>query len=130
MESTENHIPGDQLRELYERTGLSIPQFARLFDLATRTMHSALNGMGIQTPKRVEQYERLREATAELELEAISELTPAVAFNSPKLRELMLQKFLKSSSGRSVYHSILSEIPRAQKIQLTSFDLWKMSQSR
>ena len=103
---TASHIAADRLRELYERTGLSVAQFARLLGASERTAHNAMAGSGLQGDRYFRQYELIQQTTAELELEAVKELTPAVAFNSPRLRELMLRKFLKSNGGASPFHRI------------------------
>lgn len=121
MESTDLHIAAEPLRELYERTGLSVAQFARLIGASERTIHNGMAGSGLQGERYVKQYELIAETTAELELEAVKELTPAVAFNSPRLRELMLQKFLKSNEGASPFHRIRAKVIQPQQLHWAPF---------
>lgn len=107
---TAPHIAADRLRELYERTGLSILQFASLFGSAERRILHALSSSGLQGDRYARHYERVSKATAELELEAVRELTPAVAFNTPKLRELMVQKFFHGEDGNSNFHRLRAQL--------------------
>ena len=127
MESTEKHIDAEKLRSLYERTGLTVKQFGRFFDIMERAMYFALGGSGLQSEKRVAQYEAVSRVTAELEREAIEELTPLVAFNSPRLKELVGRKFLSSEKGASPFRKLATAAagPRAQKIQFNSYDIFK-----
>lgn len=118
---TAAHIAAEKLRELYERTGLSVAQFARLLGASERTAHNAMAGSGLQGDRYARQYELIQKTTAELELEAVQELTPTVAFNSPRLRELMLRKFLKSNGGASPFHQIRNQVVEDQQIRWPAF---------
>jgi hypothetical protein len=117
MESTTKHISAEDLRELFERTGLSFSQFARLFGGSERSLHLALGTAGIQSPRGIAQYERVSELVAELELRAIGELTPLVAFNSHRLPEAVLRSLLSSSSGPSAFSRLLSAWGSDQVLQ-------------
>ena len=117
MAATTKHITADSLRELFERTGLSFSQFARLFGGSERTLHFALGSSGLQGPRHIAQYERVASLVAELELEAVGELTPLVAFNSRRLPESVLRKLLSSSSGPSAFQRLLSAWGSDQVIQ-------------
>jgi len=111
------HIEGDELRDLYERSGLTVNQFARLYGTHERAMIGALTGAGVQGEAKVEQHGRISKLIAEIEAEGIQELTPLVAFNSPKLRELVRAKLLKSSEGPSYFHQLLTQVMKPQQIQ-------------
>lgn len=117
MGNTAKHIEGDALRDLFERSGLSVSQFARLYGTHERSMITALRGAGVQGEAKVEQHGRISKIVAEIEAEGIRELTPLVAFNSPKLRELVRARLLKSSEGLSHFHQLLSHVVRSQQIQ-------------
>jgi len=121
MENATKHIEGDALRDLYERSGLSPSQFARLFGTHERAMVGALTGAGLQGEWKVEQYGRINQLIAEIESEGIRELTPLVAFNSPKLQELVRTRILSSSEGRSPFQRLLSHVAYPQ--QMHSSDL-------
>jgi len=123
MGNSAKHIEGDELRDLYERSGLSTLQFARLFGTYERPMVGALTGAGLQGEWKVEQYERLSRLVAEIEFEGIRELTPLVAFNSPKLREFVRAALLRSSGGRSPFHRLLAEVVRPQQIQFQALSV-------
>lgn len=119
--TTAAHVSAKELRDLYERTGLSVAQFSRLLGASERTTHSAMAGSGLQGDRYAKQYDLIQKTTAELELEAVRELTPAVAFNSPRLKELMLRKFLKSNEGPSPFHRIRDQIVEDQQIHWPAF---------
>jgi len=123
MENTVKHIDGDVLRDLYERSGLSISQFARLYGTHKRSMVVALTGTGVQGEWKVEQHERISKVIAEIEFDGIKELTPLVAFNSPKLREFVRAALLRSSEGRSPFHRLLSEVIQPQQIQFQALSV-------
>lgn len=108
MATVAKHISADSLRELFERTGLSFSQFARIFGGSERTLHLALASSGLQGARNIAQYELVASLVAELELESIGELTPLVAFNSSRLPETVFRKLLSSSSGPSVFHRLVS----------------------
>lgn len=117
MGNTAKHIDGDELRDLYERSGLSVSQFARLYGTHERPMIAAFRGAGVQGEAKVEQHGRISKVIAEIEAEGIRELTPLVAFNSPKLPEFVRAALLRSSGDRSPFHRLLSEVVRPQQIQ-------------
>jgi len=117
MESSRLHVPAEELRELFDRTGLSFSQFARLFGGSERTLHLALGTSGLQGPRSIPQYERVASLVTELEREAIGELTPLVAFNSRRLSESVLRKLLSSGSGTSAFRRLASAWGSDQVIQ-------------
>lgn len=119
--TTAAHVSAQDLRDLYERTGLSVAQFSRLLGASERTTHSAMAGSGLQGDRYFKQYELIQQTTAELELEAVQELTPAVAFNSPRLKELMLRKFLKSDEGPSPFRQIQKQVIQPQQLHWPAF---------
>jgi len=123
MAETVKHIDGDVLHDLYERSGLTISQFARLYGTHERSMVGALTGAGIHGEWKIEQHGRISQLIAEIESEGIRELTPLVAFNSPKLRELVRARLLKSSEGRSHFHRLLSRVVQPQQIQFQALSV-------
>lgn len=117
MAESVRHIDGDELRDLYERSGLTISQFARLYGTHERAMYSSLTGAGIQGEAAVEQHGRVSRLVAEIESEGIRSLTPLVAFNSPKLPEFVRIQLLRTSEGPSHFRQLISHVVQPQQIQ-------------
>lgn len=117
MASVRTHISADELKDIFERSGLSVGQLGRIFGESERTVSAGLTRSGLQGELKGKQFELLAEAVAGFELQGVVELTPFVAFNSSKLPELVRAKLLSSKDGRSVLHSIMANLPRNQVIQ-------------
>lgn len=125
-------VPAEEIRDIYERSGLSVTQLARIFNLSRRSMATNIGGRGLLLRGwQLQQFRELRLAIGRAEYEATLKLGTVVASHSPKLPQEVAKILLNYVDGEgspfgNLYRTALSN--RVPRIQISDLELRKLAQ--
>lgn len=125
-------VSAEEIRDLYERSGLSILQLARIFNLSRRSMATNIGERGLLLRGwQLQQFRELKLSIGRAEYEATLKLGTVVASHSSKLPQEVRKVLLSHVDGRSgpfgeLYRTALAN--GTPKIQISDLELLELSQ--